>query len=96
MATYPLVIGGVSLIASIIGTYAVQPRRQRRAGALPGPDRVGVLAALAFLPITLVMMDDLSYKEGVSDLLRAGADRRRRSSCGSARWSAVAVTAGCS
>ena len=34
----------------------------------------GVLAALAFLPITLVMMDDLSYKEGVSDLLRAGAD----------------------
>ena len=34
----------------------------------------GVLAAIAFLPITLLMMDDLTYKEGVSDLLRAGAD----------------------
>jgi K(+)-stimulated pyrophosphate-energized sodium pump len=34
-------IGGVSLIASIIGTFAVRRARQRRARALPGPDRVG-------------------------------------------------------
>ena len=75
VATYPLVIGGVSLIASIIGTYAVRSRAGNVERALyQGLLVSGVLAALAFLPITLVMMDDLSYKEGVSDLLRAGAD----------------------
>ncbi len=75
VATYPLVIGGVSLIASIIGTYAVRSRAGNVERALyQGLIVSGVLAAAAFLPITLVMMDDLSYKEGVSDLLRAGAD----------------------
>ena len=75
VATYPLVIGGVSLIASIIGTYAVRSRAGNVERALyQGLIVSGVLAALAFLPITLVMMDDLSYKEGVSDLLRAGTD----------------------
>jgi K(+)-stimulated pyrophosphate-energized sodium pump len=75
VATYPLVIGGVSMIASIIGTYAVRSRAGNVERALyQGLIVSGVLAALAFLPITLVMMDDLSYKEGVSDLLRAGAD----------------------
>ncbi|HEX5894965.1 MAG TPA: sodium-translocating pyrophosphatase [Thermoleophilaceae bacterium] len=75
VATYPLVIGGVSLIASIIGTYAVRSRAGNVERALyQGLIASAVLAALAFLPITLVMMDDLSYKEGVSDLLRAGAD----------------------
>ena len=74
VATYPLVIGGVSLVASIIGTYAVRSRAGNVERALyQGLIVSGVLAALAFLPITLVMMDDLSYKEGVSDLLRAGS-----------------------
>jgi K(+)-stimulated pyrophosphate-energized sodium pump len=73
VATYPLVIGGVSLIASIIGTYAVRSRAGNVERALyQGLIVSGVLAAIAFLPITLLMMDDLSYKEGVSDLLRAG------------------------
>ena len=73
VATYPLVIGGVSLIASIIGTYAVRSRAGNVERALyQGLIVSGVLAALAFLPVTLLMMDDLSYKEGVSDLLRAG------------------------
>jgi K(+)-stimulated pyrophosphate-energized sodium pump len=73
VATYPLVIGGVSLIASIIGTYAVRSRAGNVERALyQGLIVSGALAALAFLPITLLMMDDLSYKEGVSDLLRAG------------------------
>jgi K(+)-stimulated pyrophosphate-energized sodium pump len=75
VATYPLVIGGVSLVASIVGTYAVRSRAGNVERALyQGLIVSGVLAAVAFLPITLVMMDDLSYKEGVSNLLRAGAD----------------------
>ncbi len=75
VATYPLVIGGVSLLASIIGTYAVRSRAGNVERALyQGLIVSGVLAALAFLPITLLMFDDLSYKEGVSNLLRAGAE----------------------
>ncbi len=75
VATYPLVIGGVSLVASIIGTYAVRSRAGNVERALyQGLIVSGVLAAIAFLPITLVMMDDLTYKEGVSNLLRAGSD----------------------
>jgi K(+)-stimulated pyrophosphate-energized sodium pump len=75
VATYPLVIGGVSLVASIIGTYAVRSRAGNVERALyQGLIVSGVLAALAFLPITLLMMDDLTYKSGVSDLLRAGTD----------------------
>ncbi len=74
VATYPLVIGGVSLLASIIGTYAVRSRAGNVERALyQGLIVSGVLAAIAFLPITLIMLDDLSYKEGVSDLLRAGS-----------------------
>jgi K(+)-stimulated pyrophosphate-energized sodium pump len=73
VATYPLVIGGVSLIASIIGTYAVRSRAGNVERALyQGLIVSGVLAAIAFLPITLLMMDDLTYKAGVSALLRAG------------------------
>jgi K(+)-stimulated pyrophosphate-energized sodium pump len=75
VATYPLVIGGVSLIASIIGTYAVRSRAGNVERALyQGLIVSGGLAALAFLPITLLMMDDLHYKSGVSSLLRAGAE----------------------
>jgi K(+)-stimulated pyrophosphate-energized sodium pump len=75
VAVYPLVIGGVSLLASIIGTYAVRSRAGNVERALyQGLIVSGGLAALAFLPITLVMMDDLTFKGGVSALLRAGAD----------------------
>jgi K(+)-stimulated pyrophosphate-energized sodium pump len=75
VATYPLVIGGVSLLASIIGTYAVRSRAGNVERALyQGLIVSGVLAAIAFLPITLAMMDDLTYREGVSNLLRAGAE----------------------
>jgi K(+)-stimulated pyrophosphate-energized sodium pump len=75
VATYPLVIGGVSLIASIIGTYAVRSRAGNVERALyQGLIVSGGLAAIAFLPITLAMMDDLTYKEGLSGLLRAGAE----------------------
>ncbi len=75
VATYPLVIGGVSLIASIIGTYAVRSESGNVERALyQGLIVSGGLAALAFLPITLGMMGDLTFKDEVSALLRGGSD----------------------
>jgi len=75
VATYPLVIGGVSLVASIIGTFAVRSRAGNVERALyQGLIVSGGLAALAFLPITLAMMDDLTFKSGVSELLRGGGE----------------------
>jgi K(+)-stimulated pyrophosphate-energized sodium pump len=75
VATFPLVIGGVSLIASIIGTYAVRSRAGNVERALyQGLIVSGGLAALAFLPITLGMMDDLNFKGEVSSLLRGGSN----------------------
>ncbi|HEX2232120.1 MAG TPA: sodium-translocating pyrophosphatase [Thermoleophilaceae bacterium] len=72
VGVYPLVIGGVSLVASIVGTYAVRSRSGNVERALyQGLIVSGVIAALAFLPITLWLMDDLAYKEGVSQLLTA-------------------------
>jgi K(+)-stimulated pyrophosphate-energized sodium pump len=95
VATYPLVIGGVSLLASIIGTYAVRSRAGNVERALyQGLIVSGGLAALAFLPITLLMMDDLSYKEGVSDLLRAGVDAPSGFDLWLCTLVGVAVTAG--
>jgi K(+)-stimulated pyrophosphate-energized sodium pump len=74
VAVYPLVIGGVSLIASIIGTFAVRSAAGNVERALyQGLIVSGGLAAIAFLPITLTMMDDLTFKGGVSSLLRGGA-----------------------
>jgi K(+)-stimulated pyrophosphate-energized sodium pump len=73
VAVYPLIIGGVSLVASIIGTFAVRSRAGNVERALyQGLIVSGGLAAIAFLPITLTMMDDLHYKLGVDTLLRAG------------------------
>ena len=75
VATFPLVIGGVSILASIIGTYAVRSRAGNVERALyQGLIVSGVLAAIAFLPVTLLMMDDLTFKDGLSELLRGGAD----------------------
>jgi K(+)-stimulated pyrophosphate-energized sodium pump len=75
VAVYPLIIGGVSLLASILGTFAVRSRAGNVERALyKGLIASGVMAAIAFLPITLTLMDDITYKEGVSSLLRAGPE----------------------
>jgi K(+)-stimulated pyrophosphate-energized sodium pump len=73
VAMYPLIIGGVSLLASIVGTFAVRSRAGNVERALyQGLIVSGVLAAAAFLPITLWLMDDLAFKEGASRLLTGG------------------------
>ncbi len=73
VAVYPLVIGGVSILASIVGTFAVRSRSGNVERALyQGLIVSGLLAAAAFLPITLWLMDDLSFQGGVSSLLSSG------------------------
>ncbi len=73
VSVYPLVIGGVSIIASIIGTFAVKSSTGNVEQALyKGLIVSGVLAALAFLPITLWLMDDITFKEGASTLITGG------------------------
>ncbi|MBA2342594.1 MAG: sodium/proton-translocating pyrophosphatase, partial [Thermoleophilaceae bacterium] len=73
VSVYPLVIGGVSIIASIIGTFAVRSAAGNVERALyQGLIVSGVLAALAFLPITLWLMDDLSFQADASKLLTGG------------------------
>ncbi|MEO8690622.1 MAG: sodium-translocating pyrophosphatase [Solirubrobacteraceae bacterium] len=65
VALYPLVLGGVSIIASIIGTFAVKSKTGNVERALyQGMGVAGVIAAVAFLPITYAMMDDLSFAKG--------------------------------
>jgi K(+)-stimulated pyrophosphate-energized sodium pump len=57
VALYPLVLGGLSILASIIGTFAVRSRRGNVERALyQGLVLSGGLAALAFIPFTYWMM----------------------------------------
>ena len=60
---YPLVLGGVSIIASIIGAFFV---KVKAGGSIMGALYKGVivsavLAAVAFYPITTALMGDSSY-----------------------------------
>src|SRR5262249_23877438 len=74
VALYPLVLGGVSIIASIIGTFAVRSRAGNVERALyQGLIVSGVLAALAFLPITYVMMTHLTYTAAHAHVTRVVA-----------------------
>ncbi len=64
VALYPLVIGGVAIIASIIGTYAVRSRTGNVERALlQGLLVSGVIAAAAFAPITYWLMRNLTFKD---------------------------------
>jgi K(+)-stimulated pyrophosphate-energized sodium pump len=61
---YPLLLGGVSIIAAIIGTFAVRGRNVERA-LYQGLIVSGLIAAAAFYPITTWLMDGLSPTDAV-------------------------------
>jgi K(+)-stimulated pyrophosphate-energized sodium pump len=63
VALYPLVLGGVAIIASIIGTFAVKSRAGNVERALyQGLVLSGIIAAAAFYPVTKWMMDGLATR----------------------------------
>jgi K(+)-stimulated pyrophosphate-energized sodium pump len=54
---YPMVLGGISIVASIIGTFFVHTSTGKIMGALyKGVVASGVIAAVAFYPVTTAMM----------------------------------------
>jgi K(+)-stimulated pyrophosphate-energized sodium pump len=55
---FPLVLGGVSILASIAGTFAVRSDNVERA-LYQGLILAGVIAAVLFIPVTQWMMDGL-------------------------------------
>jgi K(+)-stimulated pyrophosphate-energized sodium pump len=65
VAVFPLVLGGISIIASIIGTFAVKSRTGNVERALyQGLILSGGLAALAFIPVTYWLMHGLTTELG--------------------------------
>ncbi len=65
---YPLVLGGVSIIASIIGTFFVRVGKNEgiMAALYKGLIAAGVLAAIAFYPITKWMMSEAASYDNTS------------------------------
>jgi K(+)-stimulated pyrophosphate-energized sodium pump len=63
VALYPLVLGGVAIVASIIGTFAVKSAAGNVERALyQGLILSGVIAAAAFYPVTKWIMGDLATR----------------------------------
>jgi K(+)-stimulated pyrophosphate-energized sodium pump len=63
VALYPLVLGGVAIIASIIGTFAVRSKAGNVERALyQGLIVSGVIAAAAFAPVTYWLVNSLTFK----------------------------------
>ena len=67
VALYPVVLGGISIIASIIGTFAVRTNTGNVERALyQGLIVSGGLAALAFIPFTYWLMHGLTFAAGAA------------------------------
>jgi K(+)-stimulated pyrophosphate-energized sodium pump len=75
-ALYPLVLGGVAIIASIIGTFAVRSKAGKVERALyQGLVVSGIIAAAAFYPVTKWLMDGVGpevYKLYLCSLIGIG------------------------
>jgi K(+)-stimulated pyrophosphate-energized sodium pump len=68
VAVLPLVLGGVAIIASIIGTFFVRSAAGKVERALyQGLLVSGVIAAVAFLPVTQALADGLTIDGGRGD-----------------------------
>jgi K(+)-stimulated pyrophosphate-energized sodium pump len=64
VALYPMALGAVAIIASIIGTFAVRSRTGNVERALyQGLAVAGALSAAAFYPITKWLMSNVNFKE---------------------------------
>jgi K(+)-stimulated pyrophosphate-energized sodium pump len=63
VAIFPLVIGAVAILASIIGALSVRTRGDKVEGALyRGLAVSGILSVAAFYPVTKWLMDDITFK----------------------------------
>jgi K(+)-stimulated pyrophosphate-energized sodium pump len=83
VGAYPIVIGGASLIASIVGTFAVRTRTGNVEGALyKGLIVSGALAAAVFAPITYWLMHNLSFKHVAPGSLTASVAKVIRGTSG--------------
>jgi len=66
VALYPLVLGAVAIVGSIIGTFAVKGQNVERA-LYQGLIVSGIISAAAFYPVTKWLMDDI-VRYSVGDL----------------------------
>jgi K(+)-stimulated pyrophosphate-energized sodium pump len=63
VAVFPLVIGAVAILASIVGALSVRTRGNKVEGALyRGLAVSALLSAAAFYPVTEWLMDDITFK----------------------------------
>ena len=65
---YPLVLGAVSILASIVGTFFVKVGSDKNVmkGLYKGLIVSAALAAIAFIPVTYWMMNDLTSSDGTT------------------------------